>query len=86
LAPPAATFKTWVEIWLTHILEVAHRAVAAMPTDEKLLPIPKSFFNLKAIVQVTNALAHLDQQTRLGQRWPADFVRFFIPGSYSSLD
>ena len=46
----------------THIPGVAHGAVASMPTDEKPRPIQVCFLSLKAIVQVTNALANLVKQ------------------------
>ena len=70
---------------LTHILGVAHGAVAAMPTDEKTRPIEIGFFGLKAIVQVTNALSKLVQQPNRAQNGSGDFVRFSIPVHKNSI-
>ncbi len=50
-----------------------------MPTDEKPCPIQASFLSLKAIVQVSNALAKLVEQPNRAQNGSGDFVRFNIP-------
>ena len=67
-----------LDLSFPHILGVAHGAVAAMPTDEKPRPIEVSFFGLKAIVQVANALSKLVKQPNRAQNGSGDFVRFNI--------
>lgn len=61
------------------ILGVAHGAVAALPTDEEKRQNQAGFFGLKAIVEITNALAKLVKQPNRAQNGSGDFVRFNIP-------
>ena len=67
------------------ILGVAHGAATAMPTDEKPCLIQVRFLSLKAIVQVTNALAKLVKQPNRAQNGSGDFVRFNIPVHKNSI-
>ena len=50
-----------------------HLPIPPMPTIEKLDPILISLFGAKAIVQITNALAHLIHQASGLQRGRAGF-------------
>ena len=74
-----------LDLRFTHILGVAHGAVVSMPTDEKPCPIQVGFFRLKAIVQVSNALAKLVKQPNRAQNGSGDFVRFNVPAHKSGI-
>lgn len=68
-----------LHIAAAHITRVPHAALLGRPQDEEACPAHIGFFSREAIVQVTDALANLIQQTLAYQGWRCgDFVGFVI--------
>jgi hypothetical protein len=82
---PGLTEPVLLLISCQAILGMAHGAVAAMPTHEKPCPIQVGFFRLKAILQVSNAIAKLVKQPNRAQNGSGDFVRFNITAHKNSI-
>ena len=59
---------------MPHVTHVRHRAIVAMPADEKTDPIQVNFFSTEAIEKMTNSLPDLGKQACRLPSWIAGFV------------
>ena len=69
----------------THVARMPHLSCTTMPTNEKTDPVQVSLLGAEAIVQVTNKLPDLVQQSCGAQNRRAGFHGKFIPVFFRSV-